>query len=148
MQIRCASSGDLDAIHALGLATPELQVSSSGAFMEREELLSAINELNATFLVAEDADRIIGFVYANHRDPERGPRTTIACLVYLVVQPGLRRIGVAQCLYDACLDELKGHGITSIYGWVHGEPGSPIRTFMERNGFRAGHRYTWMDKDI
>ena len=148
MIIRKAETADYGAIYNLGSHTPEFQVSSSGPFMEQDELLSAIENTKGVFLVAESDSTIIGFVYASGQDLERGPRTKWACLVYLVVAREFRKRGIAQKLYDACITELKHNGINHVYGWANLESDKSIINFMEKNGFSTGHHYVWMDKKI
>ena len=116
--------------------------------MERDEFLSAIENSDGTFLVAEADEKIVGFMYANRGDVERGPQTKWACLVYLVVRPEYRKKGVAQELYDACVKELKNHGITNVYGWASSESDGSIMKFLKKQGFDEGHKYIWMDKEI
>ncbi|MBI2476571.1 GNAT family N-acetyltransferase [Candidatus Uhrbacteria bacterium] len=147
--IRSASKQDFDALYELGLTTPEFQVSSSGPFMEPDEFAYAIESPHGVFLVAEsEKEGLIGFIYANRQDPERGPVTQWACLVYLVVKPEYRGRGVAQALYEACVKELKLHDVNRLYGWAEAESNGSIIQFLKKNGFVEGHKYAWMDREI
>src|SRR6266849_6127270 len=118
IKIRTALAKDFEVLYRIGLATPEFKVSSKGEFMERDEFLSAIENPHGLFLLAENNKEIIGFIYASKKDIERGPKSRWACLVYLVVEPAYRQIGIAQQLYKACLEELKNSGITNVYVWA------------------------------
>ena len=148
MYIRKATAGDFEALYKIGLATPEFKVSASGEFMEQDEFLSALEDPLGTFILAESENEILGFIYANRQDPERAPKTKWACLVYLVVTPEYRGRGIAQALYDFCVQELKQCGITKLYGWANSEGDGSIIKFMKKNGFSEGHKYIWMDKEI
>ena len=130
------------------LKTPEFKVSSSGEFMEEDEFMAAIEDTSSVFLLAESGSEVLGFIYANRQDPERASKTKWACLVYLVVKQEYRGRGVAQKLYDSCIEELKKYGITRLYGWANSESDGSIIKFMRKNGFNEGHKYIWMDKNI
>lgn len=148
MVIRRATVSDFETLYEIGLATPEFKVSSNGEFMERDEFRSAIENPNGMFLLSEDHGTTTGFIYANRKDIERGPKTKWACLVYLVVKPGYRKRGVAQELFNECTEELKSKGISKIYGWANSESDGSIIEFMKKNGFTEGHKYVWMDREI
>lgn len=148
MNVRIAEKKDFSELYALGLATPEFRVGAEGEFMEEGEFLSAIENPNGTFLQAEEEATIIGFIYASWRDIERGPQTTWACLVYLVVESRYRKQKVAQKLYDTCLKELQQHKITNVYGWANSESDGSIIRFLKKQGYQQGHKYIWMDKKI
>ena len=64
--IRPAMPYDAAALYALALATPELQTSASFAFMERDELATAIRNSNGVMLCAEAKEELVGFIYATH----------------------------------------------------------------------------------
>lgn len=139
---------DFEALYALGLATPEFKVGASGEFMDREEFESALKNPNGTFLLAEIDDVVVGFVYANRKDVERGPQTKWACLVYIVVDPDYRKQGLAQSLYDHCIQDLKKYGVNRLYAWANSEGDGSIIKLLQKNGLEKGHAYVWMDKEI
>ena len=145
---RKATTEDFEALYLIGLETPEFIVSSGDVFMDKDEFMSSIQNTNGTFLVAELENTIIGFMYANRQDLERAQKTKWACLVYLVVKPEYRKIGIAQQLNNACIKELKNHGISHIYCWANCEGDDSIINFRKKNGFNVGHKYVWMDKEI
>jgi ribosomal protein S18 acetylase RimI-like enzyme len=147
MNIRKVTTKDFKPLYQLGLETPEFRVSSSGEFMDRDEFLSAIENPKGVFLLAENNGVIAGFIYAKRKDnPELQKKW--ACLVYLTIKPEYRRQGIAQRLYDACIEELRQFGINCLYGWANSESDGSIIGFMKKNGFSEGHKYTWMDKEI
>ncbi|MBI4086089.1 MAG: GNAT family N-acetyltransferase [Candidatus Liptonbacteria bacterium] len=148
MVIRSATKSDFDALYKLGAETPEFRVSRSGAWMDPDEFMSAIENPSGTFLLAESEGGAAGFIYANRQDPERGPKTKAACLVYLVVRPEHRKQKIGQQLWDACLGDLKKHIVTYVYGWANAESDGSMVGFLKKNGFSEGHKYAWMDKEI
>ena len=148
VKIRRAEVEDFDALYELGCQTPEFKVSSSNEFMERDEFLAAIENSNGTLLLAEEDGEIVGFIYANRQDLEQAHRVKWACIVYVVIKPEFRKMGIAQKLYDACVTELKNNGISNLYAWANSETDGGVVGFMNKNGFSAGHKYLWMDKKI
>lgn len=144
--IKPAQQSDLEELYQLALATPELQVSVSHSFMERDELAAAIIYPQGVLLCARLGEKLVGFVYANVGDLEIPLAAHWACLVYLAVLPEYRKQGIANQLAEVCLAELKKRGITNVYGWARA--GGEIVKFLEKRGFTKGHEYVWMDKTI
>jgi ribosomal protein S18 acetylase RimI-like enzyme len=58
-------------------------------------------------LLSEEDNKICGFLYVNAKDLEKPFEDKYACLVYLVVLPQYRKQGIAQKLYDVCVQQLK-----------------------------------------
>lgn len=148
MHIRRPTTSDFDALYVLGKNTPELRVSATQEFMDRDEFEMAIRNPSGVFLIAEIDNKIGGFIYASGDDKDKPLQKRWACLVYLVVAPDLRGHKIATKLYDACVAELKDKDITHLYGWAHTEGDGAILSFMKKNGFTAGHTYQWMDKEL
>jgi GNAT superfamily N-acetyltransferase len=146
--VRTANREDFRALYELGLATPELQVSSVDPFMGEDEFAWSLTNPDGVFLLAEEDSRVVGFIYASAKDPERPMPHKWACLVYLVVSPEFRGRGIAQTLYDRCVDSFRERGITNLYVWANTGGDAQIITFMEKQGFARGHMYMWMDKKI
>lgn len=150
VRIRRAEAGDVDAVFALGLKTPELQVSYTAEFMTRDELAWSVTKAPGVFLVAEVDGTIIGFLFASVADIERPNDRpySYACLVYIVVEAAFRRSGIAQQLYTACEHILRERGTAYIYAWASEEGDGSVLAFTERQGFVRGHRYVWVDKQL
>ncbi len=148
IQIRRAQITDAEKLYNLGLATPELQVSATEVFMDREEFDWSITNDKGVFLLAEQDDKVAGFIYANSDDKEKPFKNRYACLVYLVVAPEYRKQGVAQELFEQCQITLRDMGLTHLYGWANIESDGSIVSFMKKQGFEEGHTYMWMDKKI
>ena len=148
MRIRPATLDDFEEAYALGKNTPELKVSSTEEFMDRDDFQQRIGDPLHVFLIAEQKKRIIGFICANTKDLDSPLQNKYACLVYLVTLPKFRRQGVAKKLYIECERQLRERGITHFYGWANAEGEGAIIKFMKKQNFTEGHKYVWMDKKI
>lgn len=148
MIIRKANESDFNEMYTLGKQTPELKVSRTEVFMDKDDFKSRINDKHHVFLVAEADNRIIGFILAHAKYNKKQLKKKYACLVYLVVLPKYRKQGIANVLYGECIMRLKILGITNVYGWVNNESDGAIIKFMKKQGFAQGHNYVWMDKKI
>ena len=148
MKIRRAILRDFKKLYALGKKTPELRVSAIEPFMHKNEFQRTIKSLNSIFLLAEEKEKIIGFIDINTRDIDRPAKYNEACLVYLVVARQARGQGVASQLYKAAVPLLKKKGITHLYAWVTTKNRGATLQFMKKQGFTPGHEYVWMDRKI
>ncbi len=148
IKIRPVEDRDFAKLYDLGNNTPELKVSGTEDFMDKEEFRFSMTDAKSVFLVAEAEGGLAGFIYVSTQDAERPLPNKWACLVYLVVSPKFRRRGVANELYTRCLAELKKRHITNLYCWASVESDGAIGQFMKKQGFVAGHQYMWMDKKI
>ncbi|MFA7718004.1 MAG: GNAT family N-acetyltransferase [Candidatus Absconditabacterales bacterium] len=148
MTIRKATLQDFDKLYAIGKMTPELKVSAVEEFMDTEEFQRCITNPVGLFLLSEEDNKICGFLYVNAKDLEKPFEDKYACLVYLVVLPQYRKQGIAQKLYDVCVQQLKEKGITHMYCWANTEGQGEIVEFMKKQKFIAGHNYMRMDKKL
>ncbi len=146
--VRVATKSDFHTLYALGKSTLEFKVSSIEAFMDPDEFLSAILNSNGVFLLAEASHELAGFICASYYDIERGPKSTWACLVYLVVAPSFRHQGITERLGTACVRLLKQRGVNHVYAWANTEGNASVIEFMKQRGFKEGHKYLWMDRAI
>lgn len=148
MKIRKAELTDFDELYYLGLSTPEFRVSANEVFMDADDFKMHITEDSSAFFVAEDKDKIIGFICSNAKDSDKPFVNKYACLVYIMVKPEYRNKGVAKNLYAECEKELKKKGITHFYSWANAEGDGSIVNFLKKEGFAEGHLYKWMDKKL
>ncbi|MEK6830584.1 MAG: GNAT family N-acetyltransferase [Nanoarchaeota archaeon] len=130
----------MDDLYEIGKNTIELKVSSTEDFISIDELRYSIENPENIFLVAENNNKIIGFIYANSKDKDKPFKDKYACLVYLAVIPEFRRNYIAEKLYFECENRLKEVGINFIYGWANADS-NPIIKLMKKYGFSEGHRY-------
>lgn len=148
MDIRTATSNDFTELYELWRNTPELKVSATEPFMDRDEFKFAITNPNAIFLVAEHEHNIIWFIYVHAKDKDKELKQKYACLVYLVVKQDFRRQWIAQRFYSECEKRLQEIWITNIYTRANSEGNGEIIEFMKKQWFTEGHKYVWMDKKI
>ena len=148
MKIRKAKIEDFNEIYKIGLKTKELQVSSDEPFMDKEDLKLRIKNKKHIFLLAEDKNKIMGFILANIEDTDRPLKNKYACMIYLAITPEFRRKGMATILYKELEAKLKSMQITHVYGWANTESDGSIIKFMENQKFKRGHQYLWMDKKL
>ena len=81
MDIRPASLDDFIQLYKLGKNTPELKVSTTEEFMDADEFKWSITNPKGIFLVAEDKNKKIGFIYVSAKDIERPFEHKYACLI-------------------------------------------------------------------
>ena len=148
MIIREANLNDFKKLYKIGKQTPELKVSSTEEFMDKDDFKSRIKNKEHVFLVAEIDKHLIGFICAHARDNWKHLKNKYACLVYLAILPKYRKRGISSILYKECIKKLKKMGITNVYGRVNNESDGAIVEFMKKQGFSQGHNYIWMDKKI
>ena len=146
MAIRLATAADLPTLYEIGLKTPEIQVSSTEPFMDKDEFLDSINRREMFFLVMEEAGQIQAFLMASTRDEDIGYKNHYACIPYIVVLEQFRGKGLAKLLYQEAEKILRQRGMTHLYCWANLNSG--IIPFMEKQGFKTGHQYVWMDKKL
>ncbi len=145
--IRTATIDDVAQLYKIGKVTKEFQVSQTEEFMSFNEFSCAISDEKSVFLLAEEKEKIQGFIYASAKDIDGHLIENFACLVYLTVLLEYREKGIAKILYEECEKTLKEKGIRSIYCWANAS--NPIiLSFMEKQNFVKGHEYVWMDKKI
>ena len=141
--IRRAKICDIDAIHLLGVSTPELKVSNLTEFMSVEEINKMISNPDGILLVAESNDQIIGFCYGI-LDKTNGVKNGKACLVYITIIDSFRKQGAASKLYESIVDCFKQYGAKYLYSWAN--PDSGITCFFAKKGMRIGETRVWFDK--
>ena len=85
IKIRPVEDKDFAELYNLGNNTPELKVSGTEDFMDKDEFRFSMTDAKSVFLVAEAEGDLAGFIYAGTQDAERPLPNKWACLVYLVV---------------------------------------------------------------
>ncbi|MEU6401501.1 N-acetyltransferase family protein [Streptomyces sp. NPDC046985] len=92
------------------------------------------------FLVAEEADAVVGFAYAGPWRPKPAYRHTVEDTVYLA--PGATGRGLGSALLGALVDACAAAGARSIVA-VIAEPGGEASTALHRrHGFTDAGRLT------
>lgn len=85
MNIRLAKKEDFPILYDLGRSTVEFQVSAREVFMDAEEFAFGIEDPDSVFLIAEEKEKIIGFIYTSQLDANKPLKKQSACLIYLTV---------------------------------------------------------------
>jgi len=80
MNLRPANLKDFDTLYSIGLNTPELRVSGTEPFMDRDDLKQRIGNPEHVFLVAEQEGTIAGFICASAKDADSPLQNRYACL--------------------------------------------------------------------
>ena len=124
-----------------------MKTSAEWDFMDVEEIAYHVTCPDSIFLVDErdGPAGVIGFALASTRDLD-GHKA--ACLIYLAVGATLRGTGAGKGLYDAMVGSMRARGVTSVYAWGSGSPGSRIQEFLARRKYRAGGTYVWMNTEL
>lgn len=91
MNIRLAKKEDFPTLYDLGKSTVEFQVSAREVFMDADEFAFGIEDPHSVFLVAEENENIIGFIYTSELDYDKPLKKQSACLIYLTVLPEFRK---------------------------------------------------------
>ncbi|MFA6461963.1 MAG: GNAT family N-acetyltransferase [Candidatus Woesearchaeota archaeon] len=148
MIIRPATLDDFEEIYRIGNDTPEFKVSSTEPFIDREDLELRITGEEDLLLLAEEKEKILGFILFGLKDKDRPLKNRSACLTYLVVLPEYRGSGIASQLYDTSVSMLRERGVMNLYSWANAETDGSMISFLKKRGFDVGHQYVWMDKKI
>ncbi len=67
--------------------TKELRVSAVEEFMDPDKFRFCITNRNGVFLIAEEENKIAGFIYSDAKDANEQFEHKYACLIYIAVVP-------------------------------------------------------------
>ena len=132
--VRNLEKRDLQAIVNLeerqtGVARPEY-------WQKRIEISEAIRPHWAS-LVAEQENRVVGFVLGRAGEFEFGLPGTVAWIEIIGVDPAFRRQGIAQKLVKQFAESAEDHGIKTIFTLVNSSQ-NEMQQFFSRLGFVHG----------
>ena len=130
-------------IAALGARLPELDVGGvAGGFPKAKDIRSGSG--GQLWLVATTIEgEVVGYCHASTRDADR---STGACLIYLAVDSGHRRLGIGEKLATDMLTWLRARGIDHVYAWAN--PDTGVIRLLRRAGFEQGKCCVWMDRNL
>src|SRR5689334_9780 len=114
MNIRTATTADFSTLYEIGKNIPEFRVSTEDIFMDADEFADGITNPNDVFLVAEENNAIIGFIWAEGQNTDKHLETKTSCIVYITILPKYRNQGIAQKLYQECESKLKEKGVQNL----------------------------------
>ncbi|MCX7303035.1 MAG: GNAT family N-acetyltransferase [Hyphomicrobiales bacterium] len=157
--VRPAEPSDLDAITSIyadavtnGAASYELEPPSRLEMAARYEALTAAG---FPYLVAEDADRVLGYAYAGPFRTRPAYRFIVENSVY--VAPDAKARGVGRLLLGKLVAEATRLGFRQMVAVIgDGHPASPSVRLHERLGFRhcgrlegSGYKHgRWLDTTL
>ncbi|MDE1850656.1 MAG: GNAT family N-acetyltransferase [Candidatus Micrarchaeota archaeon] len=139
MRIRKARLSDFRALYKIGKATPELKVSDNEIFMTESDFKFAITNRKGLFIVGIDSDKIIGFSYCAIEGPD------YACLVYNIVLPKYRGMGIGGLFIKRREEWLRKKRIWSVYALA---TNPKVAKILEHMGYRRGKTLVWMEKRL
>lgn len=140
MNIRRATTQDVDAIHALGQSVAEFSVNEGTiTFWPKELLTQAVRSDDVLIFVAEDTE-LVGFIIVNLN---RGLKKAIIENVY--VHPDQRGRGIGDKLLDSVVELLPSLGCEYIATLIPTEAKGAFELYV-RNGFSTGETFLWLDK--
>lgn len=138
--IRPAVAADIPAITAIyahavlhGTASWELDPPDGTEMLKRFEATTAGGY---PYLVAEQADHLLGYAYAGAYRPRPAYRSTVENSIYIA--PGIQGRGVGRALLDALMEECIRCGFRQMIAVIGDGTGASIgsRRLHERAGFR------------
>lgn len=135
-KIRCAIEKDVDIIWNLGNNVKEFETTSGViTFWPKEILKECINKDDVLVLVAEESDKIIGFIIININLSLKK-----ADIENIYVLDSYRQQGIGSKLIKSAIERIKQKGIENICHLT-----SDNYYFWEKNGFIRGNNFCWMD---
>jgi len=140
MEVRTATTQDVDAIIELGTSRDEFQVSAKVvSFWPKNILFDCIKTKNNPIFVAVDNNQIIGFIISNYN-----PDFKKAVIENIFVKPKFREKSIGEKLLKALLNELKLAGCEYVCTLVQEQSNSATRFYL-KNGFNKGITCIWLD---
>jgi ribosomal protein S18 acetylase RimI-like enzyme len=134
IQIRSLEKGDLAAIVSMeerqtGVARPDF-------WEKRIEISEAIRPHWAS-LVAEQDNRVVGFILGRAGEHEFGLPGTVAWVEMIGVDPAYRRRGIAEAMIEQFTASAEDHGIKTIFTLIDPNQ-SELQHFFSQLGFVHG----------
>lgn len=132
---------DVDDMVVWGKNNRELLLRDDDTWYAPEVLTEWIkNPGKDVLLVAKDGEKLVGMCIAYHM------RHWAYCSA-LFVDKEYRRRGIGRMLLEAAISQLKKNGIPFFGLLVEGK-NADSQKFYQKVGFRKGHVFRWMDKDL
>lgn len=142
MNVRKATSADIEAIYELGRAVDEFTVSDETVnFWPKELLANAVQSNDALILVAED-EGIIGFLIVNYNSSLKK-----ALIENIYVQPDKRGQGIGDKLLEHMFKLLPDMGCEYVATLVPLDAQDALDLY-QRNGLAEGETFVWLDKAL
>lgn len=143
MKIRSMKISDILEIIEIGEQIEEFRVDSKvKGFWTKEQLAKWVNSKEDVLLVAEENDRIVGFVMFAHHVP-----TGKVTFENAWADKEFRGKGIVEKLVREGIKELKQTGATYLCALAKTDNLASIK-FLEKNKFMKGFDFSWMHRKI
>ena len=138
--IRPARVKDSNRIYAIGVSHSDFAVSPRIRFYEKSEVETwARKRGDNVFLIAERANKILGFIYCKVMSHHW------AMIDNYFVLPECRKEGTGARLLEECLGKLRTRGISYVSAMVKSAD-EELRNYMKKRGFQETSEYVWVEK--
>jgi phosphinothricin acetyltransferase len=134
MLIRAANDDDIDAIQAIyshhvthGLGTFETEPPGASEMRRRHGQITADG---FPYLIAADAERVLGYAYANHFRTRAAYRNTVEDSIYIA--PDALGRGLGKALLQALIDRCTAQGLRQMLA-VIGDSGNAASIRLHRS---------------
>ena len=142
MNIRRAVNDDIPSLYSIAQSTAAFKVSSDIPFYEQEEVEFWIAHPSENiFLVAEDNDTVVGFLFCKIMSPHW------AFLDNYYVLPQFRKGSYGKALLAELRSIVRARGLRYVSMLTRGE-GSELETIAQKLGFSRQDRYRWWDLQL
>lgn len=144
MKIHPATKKDVLKVYSLGKKIHELDFSKKYSFHERAELYEAVKDKNSIFLVAEEKNKIAGFILAKIIFHRAGGW---CMLDNIAVDGDFRGEGVSDLLLKSLYSILESKHVhyIQILEEVHHKN---TRKFWKHQGFKETKKFIWAERKI
>ncbi len=143
MRVRKAKQKDILELIKIGKDIKEFDISSeAGGFWPKEILKEWINSKNDVILIAEENEKIIGFVMFSFHKP-----TKKATWENAWVSKEFQNRGIATKLMKEAIEILKKNGMKYICSLIKEDSKKSIK-LHEKNNFKKGYKFWWFYKII
>jgi len=140
INVRKMKETDVEEVYDVGMKIKEFVVSESRRFWSKQTICDWVNGKNDILLIAEDKEKIIGFIMSRLHKPTRE-----AIIDNIFVSEDWRGKGVGTTLVKECLKQLKEIGARYVYCTV-GASDKPAIKLLKKSNFNKGYEFVWMDK--
>jgi len=143
IKIRKMKISDISEIIKIGLSVEEFKVDSKvRGFWTKEQLENWIKSKKDSLIVAENNNKIIGFVMFAHHIP-----TGKVTFENGWIEKGFRGNGTIERLVEEGIKDLKKKGANYVVGLTKTNNFASIK-FLEKNKFMKGFDFSWLHRKI
>ncbi|MDN5274692.1 MAG: family N-acetyltransferase [Candidatus Saccharibacteria bacterium] len=142
-EVRAALLKDVDELHALGSGVSEFSVSrETVTFWPKKTLRRAIESGDVFIRVAQDKDRLVGFIIASFSDGLKK-----AIIENIFVSPTHRGKKLGNDLLNRLLQDLRNCGCEYVATLIPQDAFGALSTYKDA-GFTEGEVFVWLDRPL